>query len=146
MATYLSKNFTLEEMTASAKAREQGIRNELVTAEHVANLTALANCVLQPLRDWIGCPILIGSGYRCPMLNRIVGGVENSQHMKGQAVDIFINGDTVWGKMLFDYIEKYLPFDQLIWEHNAKGTFWIHVSYCADGKNRHRVLRDMLKQ
>lgn len=146
MPTYLSKNFTLEEMTKSETARQRGIRNDLVTAEQVANLTALCHQVLQPLRDWIGSPILIGSGYRCPALNRAVGGVENSQHMKGEAVDIFIKGDTVFGQMLFNHIEQSCHFDKLIWEHNEKGTFWIHVSYKANGQNRHIVIRDMLKK
>ena len=138
----LSNNFTLEELCASDTAKERGIKNEPGKAE-IVNLTHLAVHVLQPLRNKMGA-ITISSGYRSAALNKAVGGVSNSQHVKGQAADIAIPSKQV-GKIWFSYIKDYLTFDQLIWEHNAAGTYWIHVSYNKDG-NRHQAIDNLLKK
>jgi len=76
--------FTLEELTKSATARRKGIPN-LPNGEQKENLVALVENVLDPLRKLWGAPIIVTSGFRCARLNRIVGGVAGSQHMKGQA-------------------------------------------------------------
>ena len=145
MATRISKNFTLDELTASATAKQQHIINA-PGIEEVCNLCALVHNVLQPLRDAMGESIKIGSGYRCPQLNKAVGGVSNSQHMKGEAADLCIDGDIKKGKRWFEWIKSHCDFDQLIWEHNSKGTYWVHVSYRADGKNRRQVIDNLLKK
>lgn len=145
MATVISKNFTLEELCASDTAAAKGIRNVPGNGEAVS-LCALVFHVLQPLRDAMGHAIKIGSGYRCQALNKAVGGVGNSQHMKGQAADLYIDGDMAKGKRWFDWIRTHCEFDQLIWEHNAKGVYWVHVSYRADGKNRKMVINSLLKK
>ena len=147
MATRISKNFTLEELRDSATAKKLGIVNA-PGVDEVCNLCALVHHVLQPLRDAMGEPIKIGSGYRCPQLNRAVGGVGNSQHLTGQAADLCIDGDIQKGRKWFNYIKNHLPFDQLIWEHNSKGTYWVHVSFVYPdfGKNRHKVIDDLLKK
>ena len=144
MTTRISKNFTLEEFTASKTVKEKGIRNNPGQTD-VVNLCALVHQVLQPLRDAMGYPIKIGSGYRSLALNRAVGGVSNSQHMRGEAADLCIDADLAKGKKWFAYIRDHLPFDQLIWEHNSKGSYWVHVSYRADGKNRRQVIDNLLK-
>jgi hypothetical protein len=145
MATRISKNFTIEELTASQTAKRLGIVNA-VGHEEVVCLCALVHHVLQPLRDAMQEPIKIGSGYRCPRLNRAVGGVSNSQHMKGQAADLCIDGDLKKGKRWFEWIKSHCDFDQLIWEHNKKGSYWVHVSYRANGKNRRQVIDNLLKR
>ncbi len=145
MAIRISKNFTLEELTASATAKRLGIINA-VGREEVVSLCALVHYVLQPLRDAMGEPIKIGSGYRCPSLNCAVGGVSNSQHIKGQAADLCIDGDLKKGKRWFEWIKSHCEFDQLIWEHNTKGSYWVHVSYRSDGKNRRQIVSDLLKR
>ena len=145
MATRISKNFTLEEFTASDTAKAKGISN-IPSMQQVANLCALVHHVLQPLRDAMGQEIKIGSGYRCPRLNAAVGGVSNSQHLNGEAADLCIDGDRIKGKRWFDWIKAHVEFDQLIMEHNAKGSYWVHVSYRADGKNRKQVISDLLKK
>lgn len=145
MATKVSKNFTLEELYASDTAARLRISN-VPNQQAICNLCALAHNVLQPLRDWVGKPILIGSGYRCAALNKAVGGVSNSQHMLGEACDIYIEGNLSNGKKWFEWIKTHCEFDQLIWEHNSKGTYWIHVSYRADGKNRKQVIDNLLKK
>lgn len=142
----ISKNFTLEELTASATAKTNGISNNPGQTD-IVNLCGLVHNVLQPLRSWWGKEVKIGSGYRSLALNRAVGGVSNSQHMKGQAADLCIDGDIAKGKKWFNYIKNTLPFDQLIWEKNLRtGAYWVHVSYRCDEMNRHQVIDNLLKK
>ena len=144
MSTRLTKNFTLEELCKSNTATKLGIKNVPNKTEK-DSLTRLAENILQPLRDHYDEPIKIGSGYRCEKLNKAVGGVANSQHMKGEAADLCIDGDKAKGKKWFDFIRYNLDFDQLIWEHNKKGSYWVHVSY-KNGGNRHNVIENLLKK
>lgn len=129
------KYFTIAELCRSNTADRLGINNRC-RQEHVTALTALVDNVLDPLREWYGKPLTVSSGYRCPELNAAVKGSKTSQHMAGEAADID-TGDRQQNKLLFEYIKKNMPFDQLIWEH---GGDWVHVSYRADGKNRNQVL------
>ena len=144
MATKISKNFTLEELCASATAKAKGIRN-VPGQTDIVNLCALVHQVLQPLRNAMREPIKIGSGYRSLALNNAVGGVRNSQHMKGEAADLCIDGDMQKGRKWFEWIRTHCEYDQLIWEHNAKCSYWVHVSYRADGLNRKQVINNLLK-
>lgn len=145
MAIQVSENFTLEELYASPTAVAKGIDNRPGTTE-IVNLVCLCHHVLQPLRTAMNQPIKLSSGYRCKRLNMVVGGVINSQHTRGQAADIHIDGDMAKGKRWFEWIIAHCDFDQIIWEHNKFGTYWIHVSYRNDGRNRKNVIRDMLKK
>ena len=140
-------HFTMEELYASATATAKGINNK-PSVQQMINLVYLCSYVLEPLRVAMNEPIKIGSGFRCQALNKAVGGVYNSQHMKGQAADLCIDGDRQKGRKWFNYIKNHLPFDQLIWEHNSKGTYWVHVSFVYPdfGKNRHKVIDDLLKK
>ena len=140
-------HFTMEELYASATATAKGINNK-PSVQQMINLVYLCAYVLEPLRVAMGEPIKIGSGFRCQALNKAVGGVYNSQHLKGQAADLCIDGDIQKGRKWFNYIKNHLPFDQLIWEHNSKGTYWVHVSFVFPdfGKNRHKVIDDLLKK
>ena len=138
----------MEELCASSTAKEKGITNK-PNAQQMINLVYLCAYVLEPLRVAMKEPIKIGSGFRCEALNKAVGGVSNSQHIKGQAVDLCIDGDIKKGKKWFEYIKNHLPFDQLIWEKNPKtGSYWVHVSYVYPdfGKNRRQVIENLLKK
>ena len=148
MNTPVTMHFTIEEMYASDTAKRLGIDNK-PTTQKMINLVYLCAFVLEPLRVAMNEPIKIGSGYRCEKLNRAVGGVYNSQHLKGQAADLCIDGDLKKGKRWFNYIKDHLPFDQLIWEHNPKtGSYWVHVSYVFPdfGKNRRQVINNLEKK
>lgn len=141
-------HFTIEELYASATAKKLGIDNK-PSVQKMINLVYLCAYVLEPLRVAMNEPIKIGSGYRCERLNKAVGGVYNSQHLKGQAADLCIDGDLKKGKKWFNYIKDHLPFDQLIWEHNPKtGSYWVHVSYVFPdfGKNRRQVIDGLIKK
>ena len=50
--------------------------------------------ILDRARRWSGHPIVIISGLRCYDWNRIQGGVDNSQHKYGEAVDVYFYGKT----------------------------------------------------
>ena len=148
MNTPVTMHFTIEEMYASDTAKRLGIDNK-PTTQKMINIVYLCAFVLEPLRVAIGKPIKISSGYRCEKLNKAVGGVYNSQHLKGQAADIDIQGDMAFGRKIFDYIRDHLPFDQLIWEKNPKtGSCWVHVSFVYPdfGKNRKQVIDGLLKK
>jgi hypothetical protein len=145
--TNVTMHFTIEELCASSTAKAKGINNTPNTQQMI-NLVYLCAYVLEPLRVAMGQPIKIGSGFRCQALNKAVGGVFNSQHTKGQAADLCIDGDIQKGKRWFNYIKDHLPFDQLIWEKNPKtGNYWVHVSFVYPdfGKNRHKVI-DLLEK
>lgn len=147
MNTPVTMHFSIEEMYASDTAKRLGIDNKPSTQKMI-NLVYLCAYVLEPLRVAMGKPIKISSGYRCEKLNKAVGGVYNSQHLKGQAADIDIQGDMEFGRKIFDYIKNNLPFDQLIWEHTASGTYWVHVSFVFPdfGKNRKKVINNLQKK
>lgn len=147
MKTPVTMHFTIEELCASATAKAKGINNT-PNMQQMVNLVYLAAYVLEPLRVAMNEPIKIGSGFRSAKLNAAVGGVSNSQHMKGQAVDLCIDGDLKKGKKWFAYIRDHLPFDQLIWEHNSNGNYWVHVSFVYPdfGKNRKQVIDNLLKK
>lgn len=133
------KYFSMVEMYQSATARFLHLNNE-PQGEVVENIKALVRHVLDPARELLGRPIRVNSGYRSPQLNRILGGVGNSQHIKGEAADLYA-GSPMMNKKLYEILLS-LPFDQLIWERgNDEGPEWVHVSYRRNGKNRGEVLR-----
>lgn len=118
------KYFTIKELTKSSTAEAKGIDNT-PTQEVERNLTALVDNVLDPLRAIYGKPITVNSGYRCPELNRAVGGSATSDHVKGFAADITA-GSKEENERLFNIIKHNFHFSQLIDEKNFS---WVHVSY-----------------
>ncbi len=138
----LSKNFTLYELIKSPIASRKGINN-IPNIQQIANLKLLTEKVLQPARDALGIPVIVSSGYRCLLLNRLIGGSDTSDHTKGKAADAELaNGDNA---KLFYYIKDNLEFDQLIWEFGDNNQpEWVHVSY-RKGNNRRQVLKSIKK-
>ena len=121
--------FTIPELCASATALREGIDNRPTeSAFHL--LHVLVDQLLDPIRKAWGAPIMVTSGYRCPRLNELVGGVTHSHHILGCAADI-ITGNKADHRRLFNLIrqmkdEGRIRFTQLIWEGDGR---WIHVSY-----------------
>ena len=133
------KYFTIRELTKSLTADVKGIDNT-PTPEIERNLTALVDNVLDPLREIYGKPITVNSGYRCPKVNKAVGGSETSDHVKGFAADITCSNKKE-NAILFDIIKNNLIFDQLIWEKgNNEYPDWVHVSF-----NPKRIRKQILK-
>ena len=119
------KHFTLKEFVKSDTARRLGIDNT-PSPQVEERLRQLVDYVLDPLREAYGKPIYVNSGYRCPALNRAVGGVAHSQHLTGEAADI-TGGNCQENRRLYELLRQLqLPVDQVINEHSFT---WLHVSY-----------------
>ena len=131
----LSKDFTLSEFTET----DTGLPN-VPGQEEIRNLKLLVQKVLQPARNKFGV-INVTSGYRSPEVNSAVGGSATSDHLFGRAADIQCEDMAT----VFNYIRKYLPFKQLIWEFGTDvQPGWIHVSYDVLN-NRGEVLKAIKK-
>ena len=136
------KYFSLAEFIHSATAKRLNIDNT-PTFEIVDNLNRLAD-YLDGIREKLGKPILVSSGYRCPVLNKAVGGVAKSQHQKGLAADLVCTDMNGLEKVL----RETGGFDQLIKEHRKGSTsFWFHVSVCPrNGKPRNQIIMNLEKK
>ncbi len=137
----ISKHISYKEGTNSVTAIRRGIDNT-PNDEQLDNMVLLAEKVFEPLRAWVGGPIKINSFFRCPQLNKAIGGSAKSQHCHGQAIDI----DDTYGKVanseMYNYIKKNLDFDQMIWEFgDDDNPDWVHVSYVSEDENRRRCLK-----
>ena len=130
------KYFSISELLKSDTALKNKLWNG-APKEAEENLRALVDEVLDPLREAYGRPIRVTSGYRCPQLNRLVGGSPNSQHMRGEAADIqpVVGNEADLPELARILIENGKS-DQLI----LYPTF-IHVSYRKLGWNRKQVLQ-----
>lgn len=118
------KYFSFQEFERSETATRYAIDNSMPETAK-ANVAVLVDRVLDPLREAWGRPIYVNSGYRCPELNKAVGGSKTSHHMRGMAADIS-TGNYVDNAKLFQLIQTLkLPFTQLIDESNFA---WVHVS------------------
>lgn len=134
----ISKHISFEEATGSPTASRLGIKN-IPGEKELKAMRTLASMVFEPLREWYGKPITINSFYRSPRLNQAIGGALNSQHVKGEAIDIAAGKDTT---LFFNWLRNNVEFDQLIWEFGSDSNpQWVHVSYAGPGKNRKQVLR-----
>ena len=142
----LSPHFKLSELTASTTARENGIDNT-PPPKAVENLRALCIHTLEPLREALGLPIIITSGYRCKVLNeRITHHSATSQHMSGCAADFYVGQGPVSGlsrreRLIKAFktiiLDERIEFDQLIIYPD-----FIHVSYVREGrKNRNKLTK-----
>ena len=148
----LSPHFALSEFTKSATARSHGIKNE-PGPEQVENLQALCVHTLEPLREALGLPIIITSGYRTKQLNdKLAHSSERSQHMLGQAADFWVQGSKfkVQGEeapsrrelliraFRLIILDESIDYDQLILYPS-----FIHVSYVSRERNRRTILLGM---
>lgn len=132
MKKKISENFTWEELTYSRVAIEKGLQNEPTDEVRLA-LEELVKRLLQPLRIAFGGPIAITSGYRCPQLNRIVGGVPSSQHVKGEAVDCYVPDAAALLEVLKN---NTFPFDQAILYRKKN---FLHLSLRRNAANRRQI-------
>ncbi len=140
----LGEFFTLDEFVKTITGFEDAPPQEVIDS-----LTALVKNCLDPIRRAIGKPIKVTSGYRSPEKNASifvdannngvrdageVGSSKTSQHMKGEAADIQIQGMT--NQQIIDLIRKLrLPYDQLIDEQQGS-SLWVHISHRKVGAQR----------
>ena len=138
----LTQNFSLAEMTKSDTALRLDMDNT-PGDEEIANLQALCENVLQPIRDAYGVGVKVNSGFRHPDVNGAVGGSKTSDHCKGMAADIEIPG--VANADLAEWISENLEFRQLILEFYTPGvpdSGWVHVSYNPED-NKKQIMTAM---
>ena len=128
----ISENFSYREFERSETAARKGIINIINTVQVRDSIKALVDKVLQPLRTAWGKPLVINSGYRCPELNREVGGVPTSQHIKGEAADVACDDPYALARLVRDLA---LPYDQMI----LYSTF-VHFSHRLEGEQRGQIL------
>ena len=133
----LGRFFSWAELTTSTTAHRLGINNT-PPPEAQAALRALVADVLDPLRQMLGKPIHVSSGYRAPSLNRAIDGAENSQHMRGEAVDIKVDGMGAQELAAF-ILRSGLPVDQVIWYAPERGGH-VHLSYTRGRANRRQAM------
>lgn len=131
---YKPKYFSFAEFVNSSTANNRRINNT-PTFTAIQNILQLCETVLDPARIEYGSPIRITSGFRSLTLNKAVGGVANSQHLSGCAADLVCSDMN----RLFDILAKNPNIDQLLFEHNKRGSRWIHVSISPTGKPRHHI-------
>ena len=137
---YLSPHFTLAEMCESQTAEKHGIAN-IPSSEAVANMRRLCEGCLEPLREALGLPIIITSGYRTKALNNhILHSARKSQHVSGQAADFYVEGASRRELLIKAFrqiiLDEDIDYDQLI----LYPTF-IHVSYVSRTANRHKLTK-----
>ena len=130
----ISEHITFEEATKSPTALRLKIINEPGVLE-LNSMYGVAQYCFEPLRVWYGKPIKINSFFRCKELNEAVGGAKNSQHTKGEAIDMSA-GSKEENEKLFNWCKANLIYDQLINEYDFS---WVHISFRA-GNNRKETL------
>lgn len=151
----LSPHFALCEFTKSATARSHGIKNE-PAPEHVENLRALCVHTLEPLREALGLPIIITSGYRTKQLNHLlVYHSVKSQHMNGQAADFYVAepkdlnlepgtlnpAKPTRRELLIRAFRQIITDDAIAFDQCIIYPSFIHVSYVRSEKNRSKLTK-----
>lgn len=113
----LSPNWTIAEMVKT----NCGLSN-VPSMEQIINLHYGVIMILQPLRDFIGCPLICNSAFRSAEVNKAVGGVSNSQHLSGCAADIRLPENKkieIW-----NFLTKCKYVDQAL-----GGKSFVHISW-----------------
>lgn len=137
------KHFTFREFERSETAERLKIDNRLPELVE-AHVVELVDILLDPLREAWGGPLVVTSGYRCPELNKAVGGSETSAHTAGWAADL-VPGDGRGVQELVNFAIEWLtatglPYDQLIDERSG-GSRWLHLGIRnLNGEQRRQML------
>lgn len=136
----ISPNISYIDSIKSRTAIRLGIEN----TPNDTQLTAMKSVALacyEPIVSHFRFKIPFASFFRCSELNEKIGGAENSQHCKGEAMDLDADGTTITNRELYDWIKNNLVFDQLIFEYpdNYGNAAWVHVSF-RKGSNRNQCL------
>lgn len=135
----MTSYFTIKELCNSNVAKSKNIDNT-PNENQINNLIDLIN-ILNVIREEWGYPIKVNSGYRCPALNKVVGGSKTSHHLEGKAADL-TTGNKQDNKALFNLIiklqqENKINFTQLIDENNFS---WVHL-----GVDKNNLKNQVLK-
>ena len=124
------KYFTILELEHTSQPEFKGGILNVALGQERKNLVTLVEQVLDPLREHWGSPIYVTSGYRCPLLNKKVGGVATSYHLRGMAADItaksvFYN-TALYTEIRILHQQGLLPLTECYMERQG---LYIHVAY-----------------
>ena len=139
------KYFSITALVKSSTAKRLGIDNT-PSDEIKNNLTLFIEKVLDPIREDWGSPIMVSSGYRCPELNKAVGGAKNSGHQYGYCADLQVKGDLrKFSCFVIEWMMQHkMAFDELLYESSG-GVAWCHFCWSGkDGKQRMKCF-DIIK-
>ncbi len=130
------KYFSLPELEHTSQPEFKGGILNVALGQERKNLVTLVECVLDPIREHWGSPIFVTSGYRCPLLNKKVGGVTNSYHLRGMAADItaksvFYN-TALYTEIRILHQQGLLPLTECYMERQG---LYIHVAYDPENIN-----------
>ena len=132
-------HFKLSEFVSSATAEKQGIENN-PSPEAVENLRLLSIHTLEPLREALGLPIVITSGYRCKALNDLIAHhSQRSQHMEGRAADFYVNGSS-HRELLIEAFRTIITSPEIDYDQLIIYPTFIHVSFVSHSDNRHKIM------
>lgn len=138
----ITPNITLNEVLHSNTAKAHNIDN-IPDEAVLKNLIEASINLWQVARDILGQPMIITSGYRCEALNRRVGGVKNSSHKHGLAIDFrcpkFGSTRAVVAHLSAEFKKRGIAFDQLILEYPDSPRSWVHLGFGRG--NRGQVFR-----
>jgi zinc D-Ala-D-Ala carboxypeptidase len=136
MELKITENFTFNELTATSRGDAIQEANRREALSYLQNLARLAK-ELQKVRDFFRVPVIVTSGYRCPELNKLVGGAANSLHTKGVAADFLPPAAVVKGvkgaEFVFEWCRRHLTFVELILEVPSGRPPWIHLAVAQVG-------------
>ena len=142
----LTPHFELREFIASQKAREHGIVNE-PGPEAVENLRKLCEGCLEPLREELGLPVVVTSGFRTKRLNSLLAHAsDRSQHMLGQAADFYVGPSTGSGtesrrELLIKAFRLIIESERIDYDQLIIYPTFIHVSFVSKERNRRNILK-----
>lgn len=124
------KYFSLPELEHTSQPEFKGGVLNVALGQERKNLVTLVEQVLDPLREHWGSPIYVTSGYRCPLLNKKVGGVATSYHLRGMAADItaksvFYN-TALYTEIRILHAQGLIPLTECYMERQG---LYIHVAY-----------------
>ncbi len=138
--TQLSKYFSLTELTVSQSAARRGMKN-IPFGKQLDNLRGTAE-KMDAIREMLGKPVLVSSGYRNAEVNALVGGSKTSAHCHGLAVDFTCPGYGSPLAVAKAVLASGIEFDQLIHEYGA----WVHIGFAEPGKPSRRQLLTITKR
>ena len=124
----LTPHFTIEELAGTSVEKYKKL-NLLKAQEQMGKMYMLAGFA-ERVREIVGKPLIITSGYRCPELNKAIGGAITSQHLFCEAIDFVVKGmrpEDIFNRI----VTSDLKYNQIIIERNTKGSQWVHISIGA---------------
>jgi len=140
----ISEHISYKEATFSEIAVRLNIEN-IPSGEIIENMILVSKFGFEPLRKEFNEPLHINSFYRCPELNKQIGGASTSQHQEGKAIDIStLPGSKHNNVDLFNWLKVNVEFDQLIGEGVTQDDDfqWVHISYNKGNNRKEKLIAD----